>query len=398
MFKIPRLFSTLIIVIFFSLACQMPAVAPTPTAPVSIPGVPESPTSSPVSRQVDKSCGDGVCNGPENPKNCPADCGNLSGQPEESIPNTNSAQVQEPAKGDGVLYVGLMVHLEGWNDDQNQKSFEEHVRLLREYASLFETYGAKLTLESKELTGGSIKWGDNVLLEMQQRGHGIGVHADTGGEKNMDCSQMTGILSQKKSELESLGVTVRHVSGNVSSCDWVTSSIDAGYLFTTGVVAYGLQSLPAAQRPEQFRFCASPAACHDSFPLELEGRLHPWRANSGSDWPTHSDNGRLVILPSNNGLSCFSEEQAEGKSSQTKCDYSQEDIDGYFKELEQALTLTRKDQVNIYYNSWSLGKALDKGLLEEWLKRLQPYVNSGKIEWKTLPEMYDSYIVWEEKS
>ena len=71
-----------------------------------------------------------------------------------------------------------MVHLEGWSDQFSQVKFERHAQLMREYASLFETYGARLTWESKELTDGVLAWGDNVLLEMEQRGHGVGVHAD----------------------------------------------------------------------------------------------------------------------------------------------------------------------------------------------------------------------------
>ena len=47
--------------------------------------------------------------------------------------------------------------------------------------TLFEKYGAKLTLESKEMTDGAIQWNDNVLLEMQERGHAVGIHADVGG-------------------------------------------------------------------------------------------------------------------------------------------------------------------------------------------------------------------------
>jgi hypothetical protein len=65
-----------------------------------------------------------------------------------------------------------MVHLEGWNDGQNQTRFQEHARLMRDYATLFERYGVKLTWESKELTDGILRWGDNVLREMERRGHG----------------------------------------------------------------------------------------------------------------------------------------------------------------------------------------------------------------------------------
>ena len=42
-----------------------------------------------------------------------------------------------------------------------------------------------------------------------------------------------------------------------------------------------------------------------------------------------------------------------------------------------------------------VGKALDAVLVEEWLQRIVPYVEAGLVEWKTLPEIYDAYIDWE---
>jgi hypothetical protein len=169
---------------------------------------------------------------------------------------------------------------------------------VREYASLFEKYGAKLTLESKELTDGILRWGDNVLLEMEQRGHGIGVHADIGGQRNYDCRRFADDLRARKEQLESLGVTVRHVSGICSHCDWVTAAADAGYLFTTGQVAYCVMSLPPEQHPPEYCDCPSPAACHDPFPTDLADRLHPWRMRSGADWLTRDP----IAVEEENGL------------------------------------------------------------------------------------------------
>ncbi len=288
-----------------------------------------------------------------------------------------------------------MVHLEGWSDDQDRAKFIRHAALLREYADLFERYGARLTLESKEFTGGCLKWGDNVLLEMEQRGHGIGVHADVGGERNYNCSRFTDELRAKKQQLESLGVTVRHVSGIVSSCDWVTAAADAGYLFTTGTVAYGVTSMPVELRPEPYKNCQSPMACHQPFPPNLSDRLHPWRMNSGADWVTPAPNGRLVILPSGGGLACMYEESTS-TDSVTQCRFALEDTDAFIQQLEEAVSYASAEQVNIYYVAWSFGSPLDKGLLETWLRRILPYVESGQVEWKTLPEMYDAYIQWEQ--
>jgi hypothetical protein len=118
--------------------------------------------------------------------------------------------------------------------------------VIRAYADLFEAYGAKLTWESREVTDAIVRWGDNVLLEMEQRGHGIGVHADIGGQRDYDCDLFIAALREEREQLESLGVTVRHVSGIVSHCDWVTAAAEAGYGFTTGQVAYAVMSMPDA--------------------------------------------------------------------------------------------------------------------------------------------------------
>ena len=336
-------------------------------------------------------CGDGICKGPEKPLNCPQDCGPVE-QGSESLPSSVAAEQSDRP----LLYVGIMVHLEGWGDDRDQEKFNRHAELVREYADFFEQYDAILTLESKELTDGSIRWGDNVLLEMEQRGHGIGVHADIGGSRNYDCSRFSSDLRVERVQLESLGVQVRHVSGNTSHCDWVTETVDAGYEFTTGTVAYNLMSMPIEDRPAEFRDCPTPSKCHQVFPPDLEDRLHPWRASSGVNWLEHDPQGRLVILASDGGLACFQEE-AEG-GDMGACEFNLKDIASIQERLNQALTLATPDQVNFLYLSWSLGSALDQDVMEKWLGSLQPYVEDGRVAWASLPEIYDAYLAWEQNN
>jgi hypothetical protein len=324
-------------------------------------------------------CGDGRCEKPENALLCPVDC----------------AGTAAPAgSAEAVLYYGIMVHLEGWDDAADKQSFQRHADAVRRYADLFEKYCAKLTLESKEFTDGCIRWGDNVLKEMEGRGHGIGVHADIGGEKGMDCAEFAPLLRERKTTLESLGVRVRHASGIVSACDWVSAAADAGYQFVTGTVAYALMSLRADLRPAGFSGCVGPAACHQAYPFDLAGRMHPWRMNSGEDWILPSGNGRLVILPSGGGLTCAAEE-AGSDGSYTHCDFDAADVDAAIAGLESALALVEPGKINIYYLSWSLGGELDDSLLEEFLRRVKTYVDEGRVQWKTLPEMYDLYLAWE---
>ena len=72
-----------------------------------------------------------------------------------------------------------------------------------------------------------------------------------------------------------------------------------------------------------------------------------------------------------------------------------EDITAYIAELEEAISLVDPEKINTYYVSWSLGGPLDKVLLEEWLKAIQPYVISGQVQWASLSDMYDAFIAWE---
>ena len=338
-------------------------------------------------------CGDGKCLEMESNANCPADCGRTI-PPSQAPPSASLPAATTGAPGSGIVYLGVMVHLEGWNDDKNQDRFAAHAAQVRGTADLFGKYGAKLTFESKEVTDGILRWGDNVLLEMQERGHGVGVHADLGGSPSTDCAGLAPELRAEREQLESLGVRVRHVSGNVSHCDWIAATIDAGYSFTTGIVAYGVMSMPAANRPPEFRNCKSPSACHDVFPPELEDRLHPWRPASGTDWLTHDPNGQLVILASAQGIAC-AQEEASGGDKMKGCLFEQADIQALMDVLDQALELAAPDQVNILYFSWSLGSPLDPLLLEQWLQAVELYVHAGRVQWKTLPEMYEAYVAWE---
>lgn len=327
-------------------------------------------------------CGDDECRPPENARLCPEDC--------QARPRSAGGRADQ---GEALVYLAIMVHLEGWDDHVDQAKFEKHAELVRVYADLFEDYDARLTLESKEFTDGILKWGDNVLSEMESRGHGIGVHADIGGQRDYDCSSFVRELRREREQLESLRVQVRHVSGNTSHCDWVQATINAGYEFTTGNVAYSAMSLPVEERPADYRDCSSPAHCHQIFPESLERRLHPWRTSDGTDWLTHDPHGELVILPSSHVLPCMAEE-IEGEGIRG-CEFDQQDIKHFEVELQKAIALADPEQINQFYVAWSLGSPLDQDLTRLWLDTIQTYVERGEVVWASLPEVYDAYLAWE---
>jgi hypothetical protein len=305
------------------------------------------------------------------------------------------------------LYIGMMVHLEGWsNEATDQSTFENHAESVRLFADYFEEYDAKATFETRpEFVDGCNNWDDNVIKELYERGHDIGVHADLGGQADINEAyyefMITQLIEMKTKTETLLEEEVRHVSGICSTVDWVTAAIEAGYEFTSGGVAYCVMSMPEESRPEEFRYCESAGACHDTFPIELADRLHPWRMDSGENWLEHSDNGQLVMLSSSSVFYTLDEEAAGELPEGAKGTLEQTDVDEFFVQLDQALELKDPNQVNILYTAWSIGNKAritdNKDLFDEFFTRLQPYIDSGEVEWKTLPEMYDLYLEWEQQ-
>ena len=370
-----------------------PAMTPVPTPP---PTFTPLPTHTPVSR-----CGDGICDDFERTRGvCPDDCPQTATPTPPRTPTpaptatplAASSPSPTPSRlGTGVLYVGLMVHAEGWDDDKSAV-FARHSGMIDDYAKIFEAHSAKMTIEvSPEFVAGCKSFNSSYLEEMERRGHGIGVHADAGDGPGLTQAEFVADITTQKANAESLDVSIRHVSGVCSPLDWVSAVDDAGYTFTTGGVAYCMKTYPPAVLPPEYayvRACRTPGECHQSVPATLEERMHPWRMGSDSDWLTPAARGP-VYLASSSGMACM-DEAAAGN-----CELTRDDILLVRQELHEALNLTDPDKINIYYLSWSIGSAQNETLIDEFLDVFDPYVASGRVQWKTLPEMYDSYAAWE---
>jgi hypothetical protein len=294
-----------------------------------------------------------------------------------------------------VLYLGLMVHLEGWDEEvNNEDMFIHHADAARELATIFEEYGAKATFEARpEFVAGCSNWNDNVLLELYNRGHGIGVHADVGGGKETLTQRgFAEEIAKMKREMEELtGVEILHVSGICSELDWVRAAIDARYKFVTGIIGYCAMSMPEERRPEEYRDCPTPGKCHGVIPVKLENGINPWRTSTGENWLEDDPDGKLVILTESGVVENLAE-YARGEGS-IGGEFTQADIDVYIDMLEEALTYTRTGETSILYVALSIGSPdIDEVLYKKWLAAIQTYVDSGRVEWKTLPEMYSIFV------
>lgn len=327
-------------------------------------------------------------------------CGSVNSGQAVTVPADSSTQAAASTSS-GILYVGVMVHIEGYQNESNNKAmFDEHAAMVREYAEIFERNGARLTLEaSPEFVQGCINFGDNVLAELAARGHAVGLHADLGGEPGLTQETFTSRLGQMKKQIESLGVPVRHVSGIVSPLDWVKAVGDTGFKFVDGIVEYAVKSLSPENVPAEYQqalAARSPREAHGTIPYELADRMHPWRMESGSNWLTASPSGAVVIIPGSSGVTMNNAaEAAAGQSSTTRIPITDEDIGAFKNQVAQALALVDPGKVNVFYQAWSVGKRQDAEMVARWASSLKQYVDSGQVQWKTIPEMYDAYVAWE---
>lgn len=295
------------------------------------------------------------------------------------------------------LQLGLMVHLEGWRLD-NERTYQRYVTGIEELGALFDSYGAKLTLETRIMASACAEFGDGdgcILADLEARGHGIGVHADIGGNPRpgYTLERFSADLVGMKEEMETQGLTVRHASGVCSAMDWVTAVHDAELLFATGIVEYCALSLSDGLLPDELKGCPSPSECHGPFPISIAERLHPWRARSGSEWTLGGPDGPLVIISAVAGLVHLYEELGGGEPGAGEFD--RRDVDTFVTVLDEALRLQRPDRPAVFYLGLSIGELPDQELMEAWLQAAQPYVDAGQVEWATLPEMYDTFVAWE---
>jgi hypothetical protein len=315
---------------------------------------------------------------------------------ETPLPNSEPAQTpaaeQQTSAGPdekGVVNFTIVLHLEGWKDGNDEQSFRRHATLLREYADLFEKYGARMTLESKEIIDGCINWNDNVLLEMQQRGHAVAIHADAGGKKGSTVRSIEQTLTEMRAKLALLGIDATSASGVCSDADWVEACRRSGIDTVSCMVAYGLWSLDPALRPAEFEPYRNPSEGHGPYPFELEDRVQPWLMNSGADWILPDTNGDILLIPT--GLSLNGAVEELGGERVLQSEFGQEDIDAWREALPRVIAAADSNEVNTFYAVWSFGKAVDLELLEEWLKLIDEYVQAGSLRWSTIPEMAQLY-------
>jgi hypothetical protein len=271
-------------------------------------------------------------------------------------------------------------------------------------------------------------------------GHSLGPHADAhayheanssrGMKEHFTYLRDTLLSSEVQASLSSVST----LSGVCASGDWPKVAESLGFNNIAGIVSFCLRSLPVGSVP-QFDIpsntlsdtvesvCRTPSDCHATYPylyfdsssskFEITRATRPWRTDSklhwmggpgATLWTASIHEGSTVIVPGVGTLYCLAEKKSATSrwESHTSCDFCQDDIETYFEILDQTINEASILAPRIVYSVYSLGKSVDttergcetpttrKALLKDLATRLQQdYINTGKVQWKTVPELSD---------
>lgn len=311
----------------------------------------------------------------------------------EDAPAPAPDVVEEP--GPAVLHLTLTVQLEDW-PLQDKSAFLNYVGRIRQYAALAQEHGATFTWEASNLIAAQDLHGDDVLSELHEAGHGIGIHANKGQGATPGAGygvpDLTLDLQGLRAGLEALDIGARHVSGICSKLDWVTAAADAGFQAATGQTAWCLQSLGATRIPPKYVDCETMTDCEEPWPGEASETVLPWRVSNGVTWDQPTDDGRLVLFHTAGDLACAAERRADSDTSHSGCDFGDDDVDAAVLGLEAALPYAQSERFNTHVIVWRFGTEVPAALLESLLERIDAWVQSGRVRWSTIPRMLDGFI------
>jgi hypothetical protein len=341
----------------------------------------------------------------------------------------------------------------------DEARYERHVKNMQEMAALFVNSSASLPLSlefEEEFLNAAKAFRENIpatgksrqrLNQLVAEGHSLGSHADSyayAGEPagKRSYSGALGHFRHLKEVLEHADVqsavsSINSVSGVCTAVDWAKAIQSLGYDTVAGIVSYCLKSLPSGTYASEDipggassidTACPSPSACHATYPyvsyssttstFDLKDAVRPWRSDSAlkyraagslvspTNWQASVSTGRLAMLGGVGSLYCLAEKKTATSrtSSETGCDFCQDDIETYFQMLDEALASRRMGERLAFLSVYSLGSAMSTtvgrgcsdgtpsgktrgDLIKDFVSRMSRYVSDGKVVWTTVPKL-----------
>jgi hypothetical protein len=312
--------------------------------------------------------------------------------------------------GGAPLYFTTMTHMEGnWNDDENEGLFLKHVEQLRYGMDLAEEYGALLTIESeKPFARANTLWNLNIMVEIRDRGFGVGTHCDIGfNDSPMSVQQFSEMFIENKSLVDGLIGAANNLgcSGGGSVNDWAQAASLAGFKYLDGIVTMHYLSMPMENRPgpqwtDEF---IRNGHFHFNAPLDLYERIYLFEVADARDFVA-DENPVIVISSGELGLiSAMAEggrEPGSGSPILHDEDYTFDyaDIDTLaqtIRAVDAGRDRSRIAKLTAYIPSNTYDPE-NEAVLRYFFEQMQALAGQGIITWATQRQVYEAYVAWNE--
>lgn len=336
-------------------------------------------------------------------------------------------------RSSGEVRLAFSVHVEGFEEDVGTtnvrliklRNHSARVDLLQDAV---EPHGVKLTFEPEEpyLDGEILYLGgpvDGTVTTLSQRltaGHFAAPHADlhdwtvscpkvyssSGGgvgaytSAQTQCAAGWNGLTRLKSKFEEVGLTApTYISGVCAESDWMALSQAFGFTTVGGIVGWCARTITAAvlathgteySGVHDGTSCTNPANCHDQMPYGWEGKYRPWRTADITDWLGSESTAAFTIVPAIGDPRCQYELESGEEEGAGACAYTDEDVDAYFRRLNEAVSAASDGNDRVLVLTLSVGGAISSGDVSRystWAERVKTgYIDSGKATWGSMVE------------
>ncbi|MSR40945.1 MAG: hypothetical protein EXS10_03475 [Phycisphaerales bacterium] len=293
-------------------------------------------------------------------------------------------------------------HMEASYSYPTALAFNSTAAKLHFAMSLFEEYGARMTIESeKSFAVACTTYANNLLAEAIARGHGVGTHCDFGANSAPQAPIVYAqYFIENKTLIDNLvgASNNRHCSGGMGESDWVLAAKIAGFDFRSEAVALGYLSMPMSARPKGWTNAyIRSTVYHDNCPLLLADRVHPLHLADALNW--QDDAGEpYVLIGGGIGRIDIYAEQAAGATIPQNPTFNQIDMNLFFASLDAAIAAAdpaRFAKVVVHFALASLDVA-DEAILRQILARIRTdYIETGLVIWATQGDAYDAFTMWE---
>ncbi|RLC83485.1 MAG: hypothetical protein DRJ03_17075 [Chloroflexi bacterium] len=265
------------------------------------------------------------------------------------------------------LSITTLVLLENLSEYETSESKHAEVaQRLRDLAQVYELHNSKLTIHSELSFINGCSQYDNVLEELYQRGHEVGVHVIVPTYFVTERDKELYIRKRKEALEDLIGESVDSIDGYNALQENVASSlIDLGFSVASN-----------------YRDALTEAAF-------APFRVHPFRP-SDEDYAQEDTSGTLVHVPGDSGLN-----YTLPFSTQTFLEFT--------ASLESAITQRSGAIVNSWYTivdieSFTVSNFTNElALFDNWLTtEIDPRIPLKVLEWRTIREIYSRFLFVEQ--